>query len=221
MPKKYFLLIILTIILVFVCNCSDGNSGYTTWTLESTRFPYQAPEDYPRYTFEYPSSFMESPPSDALAPVTVWLIRKQFGADSWDDLEENKNPPSQAELEDFIEWEHAQFQLYINPDSSWDPFAMAPLEEHPGSLSENESTQVLEVSRIVIDGITAERTTKRYYTKQRLYGAEAWRIYIRTEFEYCRFNCGITMDAPWGKRDIMTEYYNHILETFQIMDRVS
>ena len=193
---------------------------YTTWTLETSQFQYSdsSPtlETYPNYTFEYPSCFMEFVPmKPARAPKNIYIVRRF----SWEnDHEERKDDETftQEMMDEILEWYQPIFEVYINSDKSYQPFERAPLE-FPNQ-SENESSQVIAASQILIDGITAERTIKRYYTEAVLYGADYWRIFGRTVFEYNEYTCYIVMDCPEDKVDIMTKYYDHMLETFHFLD---
>ena len=217
---KSILLFIVILVLVPFCGYSCNDLGYTTWTLEKSQFyssdSTPSPED-PQYTFEYPNSFMEYYPSRfTRAPYNILLTKKYLGVNSYDELVEKKDKASEKEWEEVVEWCEAHFEVFLNSDSSWEPFELAPLE-FP-DVSENESSQVLDVSQVIIDGVTAERTTKRYFTKAVLYDAEYWRIFDRTVFEHDGYTWYIVMDAPWNKKDIMTEHYNHMLETFNILD---
>lgn len=211
---KYLLLCIA--ILTLLCSCALDNTGYNTWTLQSS--PYYQPsnslnqsDSVPQYTFEYPTSFMELPSTTGSYPPYDVRVLKKMGNKDFEDLSKLSQDELNKILEskDYLSWFLASFEIYIVKTGGNNSYP----EKYLDWISNNQS--LLEKDSILVNGLQAERTIIQYYYPS-LNGTDPNRVFSKTIFHYDGFNWYIMMDTPQEKVKIMEEYYNHLLKTFKI-----
>jgi hypothetical protein len=214
---KYLLFCIA--LLTLLCSCTINNSGYDTWTLQSSKYYY--PDESAKlninnpslFTFKYPSTFMEfHSHGDLLPPYQVPFFRKLNGKISLEKLNDMSKDEIDKIYDDFLRWYFAELEILIIPPGSNITYP----KTFPNSMiSQDEITQIIEGNTVFIDNILANQTIIRYRYPLDI-GADKNRVFIKSMFNYNGFDWYLFMDSPQEKEEIMTEYYNHLLNTFKI-----
>jgi hypothetical protein len=214
---KYLLLSMA--LLTLLCSCTINNSGYDTWTLQSSKYYYPDEsvklnlKNPPLFTLKYPSTFMEFHRNgDLLPPSQVLFLRKLNGKISLDKLNNMSKDEIDEVYDDFLRWYLAALEIVILPPGG----NITSPRTFPNSamISPDEINQIIEGNTVVIDNILANKTIIRYHSLD--IGADKNRVFIKSMFNYNGFDWYLFMDSPQEKEEIMTEYYNHLLNSFKI-----
>ena len=206
------LITLLIIPVLLILGCSERSSSYHTWSIEDN---WRNSSDYlnifPRLTFEYPVCFQEEESLLKVINDTHAIRFKRIGEDI---NEQNEQSLQEEELTEILIRLWALNEMERKSSSTFDIAEF--LDTYGQSLEE-----ALEESAIMgtptISGLQAVSIRGIYHTEADIDKKVDIAMTI-TYLEYDGVLIDIIMVSPMDEAREVEEYYNHVLDTFQIIE---
>jgi hypothetical protein len=205
-------LILLLIPMILISGCSESSISYRTWSIEDNwRNSSDYLSIYPRLTFEYPVCFQEE---DSLLKEIYDTHAIRFRRIREDIEERNEQSMKKEELTEILIRLWALNEMERNSKGTFNAaefldFYEQGLEEALEESAITGTPNISDLKAVSIRGI--------YHTEADIDKNIDIAMTI-TYLEYDDTLIEIIMASPMDEAKEVEEYYNHVLETFRIIE---
>jgi hypothetical protein len=197
-----FFIVMVSVLVAITSGCESSMEGYRTFSFNKVaRFSFEYPAHYEKYsahaTVEKKTiyiGFLDRVPSKGSTNGFIYIYVEGAG---------DTYPDAAAALEDTLSG-------FVEPD-------------YYDEDAEEEPKRLLERSTITVDGIPAELIVYSYgYDYIRDSTSDSWVILIRIArevyFDYDDLIWNLVIESDEDRADVAEADFEHLLETFQILD---
>ena len=206
---KFLISLILPVLLV--SGCSESGTSYQTWSIEDNwRNTPEYLNIFPKLTFEYPVCFQEEEPLMRIIDNTHGI---RFKPNEKDIEKRDEQSMSKEDLTEILIRLWALDEMERESNGHFD--AAEFLDSYGQMLEAPEESAI--IGTPTVSGLPAVSIRSPIYPEGDIF-EDIDLIWTITYFEYNGILIDIIMVSPVEEAEEVEKYYNHVLESFRIID---